>query len=69
LALAADRFDAFLTVDRNLSFHQNLASLPISVFVLHAKTNRLSDLKPLVPSLLAALDTAPQGGAHIIDAV
>jgi predicted nuclease of predicted toxin-antitoxin system len=69
LALAADRFDVFVTVDRNLSFQQNLASLPISVFVLHAKTNRLSDLKPLVPSLLAALETAPQGGAHIIDAV
>jgi len=26
LALAADRFDVFVTVDRNLSFQQNLAS-------------------------------------------
>lgn len=69
LALAAGRFDVFVTVDRNLSFQQNLASLPISVFVLHAKTNRLSDLKPLVPSLLAAIKAAPQGGAQIIDAV
>jgi hypothetical protein len=69
LALATGRFDVFVTVDRNLSFQQNLAPLPISVFVLHAKTNRLSDLKPLVPSLLAAFETAPQGFAHIIDAV
>jgi Domain of unknown function (DUF5615) len=69
LALATGRFDVFVTVDRNLSFQQNLAPLPISVFVLHAKTNRLSDLRPLVPSLLAAIETAPRGVAHIIDAV
>jgi hypothetical protein len=69
LALAAGRFDMFVTVDRNFSIQQNLAPLPISVFALHAKTNRLSDLKPLVPSLLAALETAPQGVAHIINAV
>ena len=49
LALATGTFDVFVTVDRNLSFQQNLAPLPISVFVLHAKTNRLSDPKPLVP--------------------
>lgn len=32
LALATGRFDVFVTVDRNLSFQQNLAPLPISVF-------------------------------------
>jgi hypothetical protein len=69
LALAAGRFDVFVTVDRNLSFQQNLTPLPILVFVLHAKTNRLSDLRPLVPRLLAAIETAPRAAAHIIDAV
>jgi hypothetical protein len=59
----------FVTVDRNLSFQQNLPLQPISVFVLHAKTNRLSDLRPLVPRLLAAVETAPPGVAHIIGAV
>ena len=29
LALAADQFDVFVTVDRNLSFQQNLGSFPI----------------------------------------
>jgi predicted nuclease of predicted toxin-antitoxin system len=69
LALATGKFDAFVTVDRNLSFQQNLALLPISVFVLHTKTNRLSDLRPLVPRLLAAIEKAPRGVAQIIDAV
>ena len=58
LALASERFDVFVTVDRNLAFQRNLTSLPIAVVVLHAKTNRLADLKPLVPKLLAAIETA-----------
>lgn len=61
LARAAQQFDAFVTVDRNLSFQQNLVSFPISVIVLRARTNRLADLRPLVPALLAALAAARAG--------
>jgi hypothetical protein len=52
---AAAAFDVFVTGDRNLSFQQNLAELPLAVVVLKAPSNRLADLKPLVPKLLAAL--------------
>ena len=58
LALAAEQFDVFVTVDRNLAFQQNLGALTIAVIVLRAKSNRLNDLKPLVPRLLAAIATA-----------
>src|SRR5439155_1133950 len=44
LALASGQFDVFVTVDRNLSFQQNVGALPIAVVVLQAKSNRLSDL-------------------------
>jgi hypothetical protein len=54
LALAEERFDVFVTVDRNLSFQQNLVSYRIAVVVLRAPTNRLADLRQLVPELLAA---------------
>jgi hypothetical protein len=37
LALAAEQFDVFVMVDRNLSFQQNLVSLSIAVVVLKAK--------------------------------
>jgi hypothetical protein len=47
LTLAAREFEAFITMDRNLSFQQNLVSFPIVVIVLRAKTNRLADLRPL----------------------
>ncbi len=39
LALAAQQTDVFVTVDRNLSFQQNLAPLAIAVIVLQAPTN------------------------------
>jgi hypothetical protein len=66
LALAAQHFDAFITVDRNLSFQQNLASFPIAVIILQAKTNRLAALRPLIPSLLVALESAKPGIATFI---
>ncbi|HKE87213.1 MAG TPA: DUF5615 family PIN-like protein [Vicinamibacterales bacterium] len=55
LALAEVEFDAFLTVDRNLSFQQEINRLDIAVVVLVAKGNRHSDLQPLVPDLLDVL--------------
>jgi hypothetical protein len=61
LSLAAAQFDAFVTVDRNLGFQQNLVSLPIAIIVLVAKTNRLVDLRRLAPAVLVALQTAPRG--------
>ena len=63
LTLAAEHFDVFVTVDRNLSFQQSLTSFPIAVVILHAKTNRLADLLPLVPALLSALESAQPGTA------
>jgi hypothetical protein len=48
LTLAEDEFDVFITVDRNLSFQQNLPKFNIAVLVLHATSNRLADLKPLL---------------------
>jgi hypothetical protein len=68
LTLASEHFDAFVTVDRNLSFQQNLESFSIAVIVLQARTNRLADLRPLVPSLLAAIESALPGAAKVIDA-
>ena len=67
LTLAAVEFDIFVTVDRNLSFQQNLASHSIAVIILRAKTNRLSDLQPLVARLLAAIESAKSGAAIFVE--
>ena len=57
LALAATRFDVFLTMDRNLEFQQNLAALPIAILVIEALSNRIAHLRPLVPEILRALNS------------
>lgn len=59
LALAAERFDAFVTMDGNLEFQQNLATLPIAVLVVEATSNRMEHLAPLVPVILKALESLP----------
>ena len=66
LALASAAFDVFVTVDRNLSFQQEIASFSIAVIVLQARSNRLADLRPLVPSLLSAIEATPPGTAKFI---
>lgn len=55
MAQARGKFDVLLTADRNLEHQQNLSALPVAVAVLTAPTNKLEDLKPLVPELLRRL--------------
>ncbi len=51
LALAAGRFDALATVDKNLAYQQNIRNLPLAVVVLDAPTNELSYLLSILPVL------------------
>ena len=57
LALASASFEAFVTVDRNMPFQQNLSTLPVALVVLESASNELSALLPLVPRLEQELAT------------
>jgi predicted nuclease of predicted toxin-antitoxin system len=59
LALAATKFDIFLTMDQNLEHQQNLATLPIAVIVVEAISNRIEHLTPLVPKMLREVNHIP----------
>ena len=59
LALAATRFDVFLTADRNIEYQQNLAALPIAIVVLVLRRTRIESIAPLVPELLRQLNHLP----------
>ena len=52
---AANHIDAFVTMDSNLQFQQRLAGRPFGVILIHAPSNRMADLRPIVELLLAAL--------------
>ncbi len=51
LALAGIHFDAFVTVDKNMPFQQNLATLAVALVVLDSFSNELQALLPLLPEL------------------
>jgi hypothetical protein len=68
LTLAAEKFDVFITVDRNLSFQQNIPQFDIAAIVLEAPSNRLADLKPLAPKVLKILGEAAKGQATLVSA-
>ena len=53
---AAAGFDAVITTDQAVADQQNVAALPLSLVVLHAPSNNLADLEPLVAPLLRGLN-------------
>ena len=55
LRKASEKFDIFITVDRNLSFQQNLTNLPLPVIVIHSKSNKLKDIEPLMSHVMQLL--------------
>ncbi len=54
-ALAATHFAAFITVDRNLPYQQNFASLPLAVVLPETRSIELSESIVLVAALERAL--------------
>src|SRR5882757_620401 len=61
LQLAASQFDLLLTVDRNLEYQQNFAGLALAVIVVHAPSNDVALLRPLMPAVLAAMSEIKPG--------
>jgi hypothetical protein len=58
LALAEREFDAFIIVDRKLAKQQDLTEFDIAVVLIRSRSNRLEDIRPLVPELLGAISRA-----------
>lgn len=60
-------FEVIITTDQEIPFQQNLEQRRIAILILCAPTNRLADLKGLVPAAIAALDTISAGAVIRID--
>jgi hypothetical protein len=61
LQLAAGQFDVLLTVDRSIEHQQNFSSVAVAVIVVHAPSNDVTVLRPLMPAVLAAVSKAKPG--------
>ena len=66
LHAASEQYDVFITVDRNLPFQQNIASLEIAVLILLSRGITYEDLKPLVPQILHKVSSMRPGEIHWI---
>jgi hypothetical protein len=68
LKRAAGVCDAFLTLDGNLEYQQNIKALPFGVVLVRSRSNRLADLAARVPSILAAVARATLGKVEVAGA-
>ena len=62
------RFDALLTVDRNLEYQQNIQAAGIGIVVLVVPSNRPEDVLPFAPHASSALADLKPGQVVRIDA-
>ena len=63
---SSEGFDALVTKDANVQYEQNLVNLPLAVVILHAITNDIDDIRPLLPALVQALDNVqPKQITHV----
>jgi predicted nuclease of predicted toxin-antitoxin system len=58
-AAAEGEFDAFITMDQNLRYQQNLKGRQLRIIVILASSKRLSCLAPAATRILAALAEVP----------
>jgi hypothetical protein len=63
LWLAATAFDVLITVDRNLEYQQSFKDVALAVIVIHASSNDIFALRPLVS---AVLDLIPQAKPGVV---
>jgi hypothetical protein len=66
MRLAEEEFDAFVTVDRNLSYQQDIPRYSIALIVISSISNRYDDLKPFGERVIEALETSGPGSVTLI---
>ena len=67
LALVRSEFDVLITADKGIEYQQHVTKADVAVIVLRAKSNRLRDLRPLVPQVLNHLDLVERGSVTRIE--
>lgn len=60
-------FDAFVTIDKNLQYQQNLDRFSVRLYVLNAPNNRLDTLQPFVENLVKIVNKSTADWVVVID--
>jgi hypothetical protein len=59
------QYDVLVTMDRIIEFQQRISALPFGIVLVRPRPNRMQDLRPLVRSILSALDGVNPGRGRI----
>lgn len=68
LRAAASEFDVFVTLDSNLEYQQDVASLHLAVVVIRAASSDLADVETALPALNALLPSVRPGRSYVVAA-
>jgi predicted nuclease of predicted toxin-antitoxin system len=60
-AAVADGFEVIVTTDQGMADQLNLHAQPIAIAILHAASNSIDDIVPLIPALLRELNHVTPG--------
>ena len=63
-SMKAVGFTVIITVDRNAPFQQNIPASGLSMVIMLAVKNRLTELRPLVPEVRRILASAQPGHVY-----
>jgi hypothetical protein len=63
LSKADGRFDALVTMDKAMPSQQALNRHSVAVVIIKARSNRIEDLKPLMPQIQSAIGRCAAGTA------
>jgi len=59
--MIGSKLEVLLTVDKSIQFQQNIQSSGVALLVMKPKKNKIKELMPLIPDVLAALGTIKPG--------
>ena len=60
-------FDILLTIDKNLTFQQNLDKYPLTIVVLNCYTSKIEDLIEFLPSFKLQVSELEKHKVYVID--
>lgn len=66
LKLAAAEYDVFITNDASIPYQQHIRDLGLCVIVLGAPSNKLEDIRPLLPRVLRLVWAVKPGKVRFV---
>lgn len=60
-------YEVFVTIDGNLTAQQNMKGLSFAVIVLRARSNKIEDIRPLIPQIFEVLSVVEPGQVVVVE--